>query len=204
MPQTELLGCVLQREPDYRNAQHASAARTLMSLVFVPKHHPGGGRTYKHRKRAFNGLAVDCYHRMTAQRLDTLASVSLRRWSSRHSYESICVLLQRSRRVVSVQTTPSKWRLLNKQCYGVPECMPSIGYSRRLPPVERGPTSPARHLLRSENRLHNFHKRLRNCGHQPRRTTIPGMEPKSLICCHATNGHGACTSRCMQGPLQLP
>ena len=69
MPQTELLGCVLQREPGYRNAQHASAARTLMSLIFVPKHHPGGGRTYKHRKRAFNGLAVDCYHRMTAQRL---------------------------------------------------------------------------------------------------------------------------------------
>ena len=82
-------------------------------------------------------------------------------------------LLQRSRRVVSVQTTPSKWRLLNKQCYGVPECMPSIGYSRRLPPVERGPTSPTRHLLRSGNRLHDFHKRLRSCGHQPRRTTIP-------------------------------
>ena len=83
-------------------------------------------------------------------------------------------LLQRSRRVVSVQTTPSKWRLLNKQCYGVPECMPSIGYSRRLPPVERGLTSPTRHLLRSGNRLHDFHKRLRSCGHQPRRTTIPG------------------------------
>ena len=83
-------------------------------------------------------------------------------------------LLQRSRRVVSVQTTPSKWRLLNKQCYGVPECMPSIGYSRRLPPVERGPTSPTRHLLRSGNRLHDFRNgRLRSCGHQPRRTTIP-------------------------------
>ena len=70
MPQTELLGCVLQREPDYRNAQHASVVRTLMSLIFVPKHHPGGGRTYKHRKRAFNGLAVDYFHRMTAQRLE--------------------------------------------------------------------------------------------------------------------------------------